>query len=213
MQRTAATNGVIKAIVFDLGRVVVDFDHMISARRISAHCVFSAEQIYQLFFDSPATGLFEEGRISPQEFFAGVRETLRLSIGYDEFVPIWNEIFFLSEQNKVVYSLAKSLQERYTVAMLTNVNVLHLEYLKKNFAVFDPFHHIIASCEVHERKPNTLIYQKALDALGAPAQCVFYTDDRPELIESARALGINSFVFKDAQQLRADLLSNGVDVA
>jgi len=42
---------------------------------------------------------------------------------------------------------------------------------------------------------------------------VFYTDDRPEFIESARALGFNSFVFKDTQQLRADLLSKGVTVA
>src|SRR4030042_6411170 len=98
----------ISAIIFDLGKVLVDFDHAIAAKRISAFTTKDPQEIFSLFFDSKLTGLFEEGKISPRDFFSGVQNMLNLEIGYEEFLPIWNEIFFLTEKNQAVYNLAKS---------------------------------------------------------------------------------------------------------
>jgi putative hydrolase of the HAD superfamily len=202
----------IKAIIFDLGNVLIDFDHRIAARKISKFTDKTGEEIYALFFDSGLTGLFEEGKIAPRKFFSQVKEMLNLRLDYDEFVPIWDEIFFLSEKNIEVYHLACRLRGRYKTALLSNINILHLEYIKKKFTVFDPFQHIVTSCEVGVRKPHPLIYQKTLKALGVPAGSVFYTDDRTELIEGARALGIKGFTFNGVKQLEADFLRAGVAI-
>lgn len=203
-------NRKIKGIIFDLGNVLVDFDHTIAAERIAEFSAKTAEEIFGLFFDSELTGLFEEGKISPQEFFLKVKEALSLQLAYEQFIPIWNEIFFLSEKNRAVYSLAKNLKKRYKLALLSNINILHFEYLSKNFFVFDAFHNIITSYECGLRKPHPLIYKRALGALGVLPSEVFYTDDRGELIRGAKELGVYGSVFSGIQQLKKDFSDLGI---
>lgn len=196
----------VKNIIFDLGNVLVDFDHRIAAKKLSSFTDKDAQDIYSLFFDSELTGLFEEGKISPLDFFSKVKEMLDLKLDYANFIPIWNGIFFLSKKNVAVYNLANSLKDKYKIALLSNINILHLDFIKKTFPVFDAFHNIIASCHLGLRKPQSQIYQKALEILEASGAEVFYTDDRPELIESAAELGMRAFVFTGVEKLRQDLL-------
>ena len=202
----------VKAIIFDLGNVLIDFDHMMAARKISGFTDMAAQDIFDLFFDSSLTASFEEGRISPRDFFSKVKKKLNLKLDYEGFVPIWNEIFFLSEKNRAVYQLAKSLKGRYKLSVLSNVNFLHLEYIKKKFPIFDAFHNVITSCELGFNKPDPAIYKKALEILGVEPGDAFYTDDRAELIEKAKELGIRSFVFTGVEQLRKDLRGSGVNI-
>jgi len=205
-------NHKIQAIIFDLGRVLIDFDHTIAAKRIAKFTDQTVPEIFNFFFDSKLTGLFEEDKITPLEFFSEVRSALNLRLDYQAFVPIWNEIFFLSEENLAVYQLAKSLRAKYKIMLLSNTNILHFEYLKKSFPVFDVFHHIITSFEVGFQKPHPLIYKKALTVLETPAEEVFYTDDRSELVEAARNLRIRGFVFRGVEQLKKDLMGAGVNI-
>ncbi|MEW6101662.1 MAG: hypothetical protein AB1481_05150, partial [Candidatus Omnitrophota bacterium] len=143
----------VSAIIFDLGNVLVDFDHRIAARRIARFSGQKEDCIFSLFFDSDLTALFEEGRLRPQEFFLKIKEALGLQLEFDTFVPIWNEIFFLSRKNLFVYNLANILKNSYKVALLSNINILHFDYLKRSFPVFDAFHNVITSYEVGARKP------------------------------------------------------------
>lgn len=200
----------VEAIVFDLGNVLIDFDHRIAAGRISGFTDYSPKEIFNLFFDSELTGLFEQGKIQPQDFFRKVKEILRADIEYPEFLPIWNEIFFLSDKNHQVYGLAKLLRCKYRLALLTNINVLHFEYLKSAFGVFDVFDKVLASCELGLSKPNPQIYKKTLEILGVLPGETLYFDDRTELIESAAGLGIRSFLFRSVEQLKKDLVACGV---
>ncbi|MBI4706847.1 MAG: HAD family phosphatase [Candidatus Omnitrophica bacterium] len=195
----------IKGVIFDLGNVLIDFDHNIAANRICACSGKSIPEIYQFFFDSPLTGMFEEGRISANDFFSEVKKALELNISYEQFLPIWNEIFFFSQKNRGVYSLAKTLREKYKVIILSNINVLHYSFLKKHFPVFDVFDDVVTSFEQGIRKPDALIYKTALSKLGALPEEVFYTDDRQDLIDAAQKLGILGFVFQGTEKLEKDL--------
>lgn len=206
------SSGAIKAVIFDLGNVLIDFNHKLAAEKISGFSDRTPKQIFDLFFDSGLTGLFEEGHISPEDFFLKIKEQLGLRLDYAEFVPIYNGIFFLTEKNHSVYNLTRILKDHYKLALLSNINVLHFDYLKKNFPVFDAFHHIVTSYGLGLRKPHPLIYQKTLEILRVCPQQAFYTDDRPELIRGAQELGIRSFVFKNMQQLKSDLLSTGISI-
>ncbi|HTY45271.1 MAG TPA: HAD family phosphatase [Patescibacteria group bacterium] len=200
----------IKAVIFDLGRVLVDFDHTIAARRMAAYTAKDPGEIFAMFFDSELTGSFEEGKIAPREFFERVMELLRCNLTYEQFLPIWNEIFFLTDTNRAVYALASGLKQRFKVALVSNINRLHFEYLKDHFPIFDCFHCIVASYEVGVRKPDPKIYEQALKSLGVLPQETFYTDDRQELIAGASRLGIRSFVFRDIARLKKDMRANGI---
>lgn len=206
-----SANG-IKAVIFDLGNVLIDFDYYIAINRLLSFTDKTPAQIFELFFDSKLTSSFEEAGISPEDFFLRVKEALGLKLDYAGFLPIWNEIFFLSPKNERVYKLAKRLEKNYPLALVTNINVLHLDYIRKKFPVLGPFRNITASCEVRSTKPSPVIYKKALESLGVEPKDAFYTDDRPELIEGARRLGINGFVFEGIDKLQQDLVDSGINL-
>lgn len=200
----------IKVILFDLGRVLVDFDHKRAAERISAFCPKTAIEIYNLFFESQVTVAFEAGKITPENFYLEVKNMLDLKLSYDSFVPIWNDIFFLSPKNRSVFRLVNSLRAHYQTAVLSNINVLHYEYVKKNFPVFGVFDKIFLSFELGAIKPDKKIYEQVIGRLQVSPQEIFYTDDRGELVESAKSLGIRGAVFTNFQQLVNDIAQAGI---
>ena len=202
----------IKVLLFDLGRVLVDFDHLRSAKRIAAFCSKTPQQIYDLFFESKSTIDFEAGKISPVDFYQQVKQMLDLKLSYASFEPIWNDIFFLSAKNRFVFGLVNNLRVNYKTALLSNINILHFEYLKKYFPIFVIFERVFTSFELGAVKPDPLIYNKVMEILRVPAENIFYTDDRPELVASAVNLGIRSVVFESPGQLRRDLFAAGMDV-
>ena len=195
-------------ILCDLGNVLVNFDHRIAVRRILEHTPKKEEDIYNLFFDSGLTELYEEGRLDPTEFFRRVKEFLKLDIEQSEFFPIWNEIFFEVDLNKKMHEFLKTAKKTHKLVMVSNLNVTHFEHLKKKMSIFDVFDKLILSYEVGRRKPATEIYKAALDSVGSKKEKSFYIDDRQDLVEAAAKIGINGIVFDgDAafEKLKNDL--------
>jgi FMN phosphatase YigB (HAD superfamily) len=203
-------SGEVKVLLFDLGRVLVDFDHLRSAQRIAEFCAKTPPQIYDLFFESGATVAFEAGKITPEDFYFQVKQMLGLKLSYNSFEPIWNDIFFLSAKNRSVFGLANTLRANYKIALISNINILHYEYLKKNFPVFGVFDEIFLSFQLGLIKPDKEIYNLVIRKLGVEAQEIFYTDDRPELVETAKSLGIQGYVFTNFNQLISDLEAAGI---
>ncbi|PIQ90724.1 MAG: hypothetical protein COV71_02945 [Candidatus Omnitrophica bacterium CG11_big_fil_rev_8_21_14_0_20_41_12] len=197
-------SGAIKVVLFDLGKVLVDFDHRRAAERISFFCPKTATEIYNLFFESHATIAFEAGKISPEDFYQQVKQVLDLKLSYASFIPIWNDIFFLSLKNRLVFKLVNTLRAKYKTALLSNINTLHYEYLKKNFPVFGVFDEIFLSFQLGLIKPDQEIYHKVIRKLNVSPQEIFYTDDRLDLVESAKKLGIRGCVFTGLEQLIKD---------
>ncbi|MCX7661863.1 MAG: hypothetical protein N2Z79_04180, partial [Candidatus Omnitrophica bacterium] len=196
MQKTMVSRKIL-GIIFDLGRVLIDFDHHLAARRAVEFSDKSEEEIFNLFFDSDLTGLFEEGKLSPSEFFLEAKQRLNLRLTYEQFLPIWNEIFYFTEENKKVLDLANLLKKRFRILLLSNINILHFEYLRQNFSfIFIPFPQIVLSFKVGVRKPHPLIYQIAQENLDLQMQEILEIDDRKELSEEAKNLELQVHHFR-----------------
>lgn len=183
------------AIICDLGNVLINFDHRIAVEKILCCTHKKEEDIYSLFFDSPLTELYEEGRISSREFFHRVKEFLELDMDYDSFLPIWNEIFFEVPVNLKIRDLLRKIKPDYKLVMVSNLNETHFEFLKKKMAIFGEFDRLVLSYEVGFRKPAPEIYKVALDAANTIPSKTLYIDDRRDLIEAAIRLGIDGIVF------------------
>jgi HAD superfamily hydrolase (TIGR01509 family) len=135
---------------------------------------------------------------------------LDLQIGYEEFLPIWNEIFFAKPEME---RFVASLNSGRKLVLLSNVNQLHYEYLTaalpSAFSLFSP-DNIIPSFRTGFMKPDREIYQLALAACGVAAEEVVYVDDRADLIAAASGYGIRSLQFKNVNQLRQDFMDLGI---
>lgn len=189
------TNNKYDSILCDLGNVIVNFDHRVAVKKILGLTPKKEEDIYQLFFDSGLTKLYEEGKITSLDFFHRVSDSLELRIGYDAFFPIWDDIFFETPLNLKMQDFLKSIKSRYKLALISNINENHFEFLKKKMPIFNEFDKLILSYKVGFRKPAPEIYNTALESLGTGAQKAFYVDDRADLIEAASGYGIKGMAF------------------
>ena len=200
----------IKAVIFDLGNVLIGFDHTIAVKKILRHTPKKSQDIYDLFFDSDLIQEFEKGKTGTVEFFQQVQTALELKISYGEFLPIWNEIFFSKPESE---NFVGSLNSGIKLALLSNINQLHYEYIREEFSsalgLFEP-DKIIPSFRTGFIKPDKEIYDLALKALGVPRESVVYVDDRLDLIEAALSYGIKSIQFKNAQGLKQEFQDLGI---
>ena len=130
-----------------------------------------------------------------------------LKISYNDFVNNYCDIFTI---NKEVEEIIKSLKGKVKLVLLSNTNALQYEYCKRKFKVLKLFDERIASHEAGMRKPNPLIFLKAVRKAGTlPFNCAYF-DDIIEFIYAARCLGIKAFQYKNTEKLRKDLKNIGV---
>jgi len=195
------------AFMFDLGRVIVDFDHWISARKIAPLCNKDPEEIYNMFFDSELTVKFDSGAITPQEFFVEVEKILGLDITYDEFIAIWTNIFF---EKKDMSEFIRELKEDYYIGLISNVNILQFSHIRNKFPIVSEFEKPILSYEVGAMKPDPKIYEAAIKLCNTRPEKIIYIDDRPELVEGGKRMGLESIVFRDLTHLKTHLKELGV---
>ena len=198
----------IEVVFFDLGNVILSFNHFQIAEKLSQ---FSQRKEFQdpkkifsyLFdFEKGAINPFDLGKVSPREFFRSIKEGLDLSVPFDEFVSIWCNIFV---EDQEVSRIIRSLKRKWRLGLLSNTDPLHFGYILSKFPVMRAFDKWILSYEVGFKKPATEIFQKAIEWASVKPEKILYIDDTKEYVEVAGSLGIQSILFISAPQLREEL--------
>jgi putative hydrolase of the HAD superfamily len=95
----------------------------------------------------------------------------------------------------------------YQTALLSNMHFDMIAHVRAKFSWLCDFDHLIFSAEVRAVKPEPAIYEHCLATLGVRPPETLFVDDREENVAAARALGIVSFHFRSARELRRDLAS------
>lgn len=140
--------------------------------------------------------MYEEGKISPDEFFLRVQDALELKMSQDTFYQVWNDIFFETPLNLKMHDFLRRVKSRYRLVMVSNLNMTHFKFLKNKMdSIFKEFDKLVLSYEAGFRKPAPEIYDIALNFAKAAPSRAFYIDDRRDLIEAASRLGIDGIVF------------------
>ncbi|MBN2120616.1 MAG: HAD family phosphatase [Candidatus Omnitrophica bacterium] len=200
------TNG-LKALAFDLGRVLFDFDYNIALNKIKDKMSVSGEEVIQALFYENFADDFERGLVSGYDFYSHFKEKTSLNLDYRSFVPVWCDIFTLKEDS---FSLLKSLSAIYKTFLISNINELHYQFLKKRYPqVFSLFEAEILSFQVKYTKPARQIYDILISKAGVNKEELVYIDDRADLIEEANRQGLNCIQFTDVEQCKKELLSFG----
>ena len=199
--------GTVKAFLFDLGNVLVRFDHMAAARKITEGTGASPEKLFEMFFESPLVVEHDTGRISTRRFYEEVSRQVGMRISYEKFLEVWNDIFVSDEK---MVRLVDRLLQQYPCFLISNTNRPHFEYLRGLCPVLDRLSGWILSYEVGHLKPNPAIYRRALEMAGRSPGEIFYVDDRDDLIQAAHAIGFQTHRFGGFEGLAAELISRGI---
>lgn len=201
----------IEVVVFDLGKVIFDFD----INKLSTQFHLSSQKSKKDIVDliSGHKDLFvnyEKGLITSQEFYNQMTALLDLKIEYKSFCDIWNDIFTPFYD---MLDFINMLSKKYNLAILSNTNDLHFAYLQNKYPeTFACFKHLHLSYKMNARKPDAEIYRKVIDFYNIDPAGIFFTDDLEQNINSAKELNISAFKFNGLKKLKEDLNYMGVVV-
>src|SRR5487761_2051687 len=174
-------------IVFDLGKVLVDFDYSIAARRIAARCMQPPENLHAFLGSSPLLVHYETGALTRQDFFAAMRQATGCLGDPEEFGGFFADIF---TEIRPMIELHAGLRRRgVPTYIFSNTNDLAIEHIRRNFPFFQNFDGYIFSYEVKAMKPDAPIYAALEQMTGRRGDEIIYIDDRAENITGGATHG------------------------
>jgi len=201
----------IKAILFDLGKVLVDFNFETGVQALHAACSISRNRLDEVLWDENWIRRYERGEILTSEFHTYLRETADLQMDLPDFCQTWSSVFL--PDVIVSEDLLVSLKRNYPLVLVSNTNEAHIDYVRANYRVLDYFDHTVLSYEVGSLKPDRKIFEHAIAVSGFSVSELFFTDDRKENILAATDLGMHAHQFKTESQLVSALQQAGVEIA
>jgi putative hydrolase of the HAD superfamily len=191
----------LRAMIFDLGRVLVHVDFEIGYRRMSAACGLDPAEVSRRLQSTGLLEPYEKGQVSSREFAARACEALGAPISFDAFCAMFNCIF---DRGAVLpEETIAQLHRRYRLVLLSNTSEIHFEYLRTRLPSLRHFDAFTLSYELGAAKPEPAIYADAVAKAGCAAgECVF-TDDIAAFVEGARACGLRAVQFLGIEQWTA----------
>jgi putative hydrolase of the HAD superfamily len=195
----------IRAVILDYGKVIAhsatreDFERMAQIFNVSFDTFF---KLWENTRDP-----YDRGDVTPEEYWLGLAVKTNSSIDENQIrqlrqieVEIWLHI------DPAMIAWMTQLREKgIKLALLSNMPVDLIEYLRTNAKWLENFDFQTFSAEVRLIKPDQAIYEYTLRGLGVPASEALFVDDRETNVQSARALGIRGIVFQSIGQLRDEL--------
>ena len=192
----------IKLVIFDIGKVILDFDHMITCNKLAKYSKKDARYIYDFIFNSEMLDEYERGKINSMEMFSAISGELGLDISFEKFKEIWSNIFTLKEGIEQLIHRVKTLAK---IAVLSNTDEMHFEDIRDKVEIIKDFDWLFLSHEAGYRKPEKEIFEYAINKTGISPENIIFIDDIQEFVEAANKLGITGILYKDIITLKKDL--------
>jgi putative hydrolase of the HAD superfamily len=191
MQVTSLSPGSADALLFDLGRVVLDIDFSKAIACWAGHAGCKPEAIVSRYVRDEAYRLHEVGKISDEDYFQSLRASLGIGISDAQFLEGWNAIF--AGEMPDIAELLPRAAKRMPVYAFSNTNRPHVDYFSREYAgLLSHFREVYLSSSIGLRKPDAEAFDHVAAAIGVPANRIVFFDDLAENVEGARARGLTA---------------------
>jgi glucose-1-phosphatase len=201
----------IRAIISDIGRVIVGVDVSRAMQGLSSGIALTPKEIWSAIEKDPRFPDLQDGRINARDWHLHIVRRLGGNLTYDQFIQAWNAA--LLPEPLQPDSLWAGLAKKYRLSLLSNTDPIHVAHMESTFTFFKYFPVRIYSCVVGTSKPNPVIYQDALRATKVKANEAIYIDDLEENVAAAKALGMIGVHCAVPSELTERLKAAGVEIA
>jgi HAD superfamily hydrolase (TIGR01509 family) len=197
-----------KAVVFDLGKVLLDFDYGIAIARIQKRCRLSLKELHSLINQSPLLLRYESNSLSTAEFFAEVQAASGFCGNLDEFRSLFSDIFTVIEP---MAQLHGELRRRGVPTFIfSNTNELAMGHIRARFSFVRNFDGYVLSYEHNAMKPDPSIYRVVEQTTGQRGPDLLYIDDRSENVTAGQARGWQTILHRRPEETKAAVLRTGL---
>lgn len=197
----------IKAIIFDMGGVLVDLDIEDCKKVFKETLGYNdIDQIIDACHQKGIYGDLEEGTLSAEEFRSIVLAGSRPGSTPEMVDEAMSHILVGIQPYKV--QMLKKLAQEYDLYMLSNNNAICLPYSRAMFAeagipLEDIFKKCFFSFEMKALKPSAAFYKAVVEQIGLPAEELFFIDDSQRNVDGSIAAGLPAVYYEPGTDLEA----------
>ena len=195
----------VKALLFDLGGVIVNLDYHKTINAFEALGVANTEILYNQFSQTEIFDDFETGCLSGKEFINLMKHQISTHSSESEIKKAWNAMILGFEEAKL--EQIKRYSEKIPCYLLSNTNEIHLAYIQsllgkmpfKNLELL--FNKCYYSHIIGKRKPHKETFEWVLNDMGYTPEDVLFIEDSPQHIEGAKTINLNTLYFTKERNL------------
>ncbi len=195
-------------VVFDLGKVLLDFDYGIMTRQLEPLCRIKGTELKQVIDQSPLLHEYETGLISTPELFEVFVQRTGYAGSLAEFGAAFADIF--TEIPEMVELHARLHQSGVPTFIFSNTNELAVGHVRRQFGFFANFTGYVFSHEVRAMKPAAKIYEAVESMTGKRGAEILYIDDRKENVEAGEARGWHTVFHQHPHETRKVVAGHGL---
>lgn len=180
-----------RAFLFDIGRVLLDFDFESSLTKLIPENIRNPqERIQQVLSQKDA---LEAGLINPESYAHWALQLFESAATPEQFYQAWQQIFIA---NAPMWQCVRQLaRNNHRLILISNINAIHCPWIFTAYPEFSYFEHKILSFEIGILKPELAIYQYAIDTYQLDPVSTIYIDDQPQNITSGKKLGFQCWQY------------------
>ncbi len=205
----------IKAIIFDIGGVVVIEPHDSWKNifsKLGPLVGISIDTLISKFKDNMVP--LQTGKITLLDFYKNLIEnTNRNDLTPEKLLRKHLELYkkLSGHYDTNLINLIQKLKQNFKVACFTNTEVEIAEFHRER-GLFNYFHRVFISTEIGLRKPNPKAYEHVIKELGIkPAEGIFIDNNR-EYVDAAEKVGLRGIVYVNIQKLAKELSKQSIIV-
>ncbi len=194
----------IKAIIFDLGGVILNINYRLTIDAFQKLGVKNADLFYSKKVQTPIFDKLEIGAITPTSFLTALQKYCT-NTNKSEIEKAWNAMLLDLPESRLNH--IQKLNKNYKIFLLSNTNEIHINAFRKKIGekrwlqFSSLFTKMYLSHEIGFRKPNKEAFQIILDENKLKANEVFFIDDSPQHIKAAKSLGIQSHYLLEGEKI------------
>ena len=197
-----------RALIFDLGGVLIEFDFKRAFSAWKDISRLSLEELQRSFRFDEMYEQHERGEITASRYFAHLRDKLALADDLDRIAQGWNAIF--SAEIGPTLRLIAAVRANIPCYAFTNTNQSHQETWMRMFpAVATSFEKVFASHEIGLRKPELRAFAYIANELDLPVDELLFFDDLQENVDGAKAAGLQAVLVRTPEDVRNALEAIG----
>lgn len=196
-------------VIFDLGRVLIDYDWRIALKGLRRWTALSPEDAERRILGRNAILRFETAELCERAFHAHVEAAIESRIPFGEFEQLWNSIFTGEIAPVAHVARAVVAAGKVKFAVLSNTNEMHVRFLRRTWPLINELPNVFLSNEIRMRKPDPEALRFVLDRIGtAPGETLF-VDDLPDNITTAQSMGLQTIRVTSPEQAVVELAGYG----
>ena len=196
----------IKHIIFDLGNVILNIEYQKTINEFNKIGIKDASFFYSQSIQQEIFNLLETGKISEFDFLIEVNK-LCPKASHKQILSAWNALILDLPQKRI--SLINNLKSSFSIYLLSNTNVIHINEIKKKIGVkkynsfYNLFNKVYYSHEIGLRKPNPEAFNIILNENDLNVNEVLFIDDSIQHIKTAKKLGIKTYHLTKDESIEA----------